>query len=182
MRLFVAIDLAPSIVESLSEMRGELEPYAGNLRWVRSESIHLTLKFLGEVPQPRLGAIEDRLGTIRRAAFKVSVSSVGFFPNIGAARVLWVGVSSNAVEQLAADVDEQMIELDFLPERRKFKPHLTLARSRGNGRINPKLVQAADRFRNSDFGEFTVDRFHLYESRLNPSGAVYKKLGDYRLE
>jgi 2'-5' RNA ligase len=181
-RLFVAIDLAPSIVRSLSEMRNELEPHTSKLRWVRSESLHLTLKFLGEASPRPLGAIEDRLGRIRGAAFKVSVSGVGFFPNIKAPRMLWAGVSSKAVEQLAADVDKQMVELDFPPERRKFTPHLTLARSRGNGHINPELVQAVERIRNSEFGDFTADRFHLCESRLHPSGAVYKKLGDYRLE
>ena len=163
-------------------MRSELEPHTSRLRWVRSESLHLTLKFLGEVSPRPLEAIDDRLERIRRAAFKVSVSGVGFFPNIKAPRVLWAGVSSKAVEQLAADVDQQMVELDFPPERRKFTPHLTLARSRGNEHINPELVQAAERFRNREFGDFTADRFHLYESRLQPSGAVYKKLGDYPLE
>ena len=182
MRLFVAIDLPLSIVESFSGIREELEPHSRNLRWVRSESIHLTLKFLGEVSPPRLVPIEVQLGRIRRAAFKLSVSGVGFFPNIKAPRVLWVGVSSQAVERLAADVDKPMSELGFPPDRRKFTPHLTLARSRGKGHMNPKLVQAAGRFRDSDFGEFTADRFHLYESRLDPSGAVYKKLDDYRLE
>lgn len=182
MRLFVAIDLPTLVVRSLSEIRGELEPHTSKLRWVRPESIHLTLKFLGEVSPPRLGAIEDSLARIRGAAFKVSISGVGFFPNNRAPRVLWAGVASEALGHLAGEVDAQMIALDVPPQRRKFTPHLTLARSRGDGRMNPDLVQAVERFRNSDFGEFTANRFHLYESRLDPSGAIYKKLGAYPLE
>ena len=160
---------------------GLLEPHSSNLQWVRPESMHLTLKFLGEVSLLRLETIADRLGTIRRAAFKVSVSGVGFFPNMRAPRVFWAGVASKHLEPLAAAVEKQMIELDFSPERRKFTPHLTLARSRRGGHMNPGLVQASEQFRKHEFGQFTVDRFHLYESRLGPSGAVYEKLTDYRL-
>ncbi len=74
-----------------------------------------------------------------------------------------------------------MIELDFPPERKTFTPHLTLARTRRDGPMSQTLVQAAQRFRNTVFGDFTADRFHLYESRLDSSGATYRKLADYRL-
>ena len=181
MRLFVAIDIAPSVVEALADLRKGLEPHGSNLRWVRPESMHLTLKFLGEVSTRQLMAIEDRLGTIRRAAFKVSVSGVGFFPNRWAPRVFWAGVSAKHLEALAVAVEKQMIELEFPPDRRKFTPHLTLARSTRDGRVNPNLVRTSDRFQNSEFGEFTADRFHLYESQIDPSGAVYRKLHAYPL-
>ena len=181
MRLFVAIDLTQSIVDSLKELRRQLEPLAGNARWVRRESMHLTLKFLGEVSTTRLDSVKERLTTIQRSAFKVTVSGVGFFPNVRAPRVFWVGVGSQDLEQLARDIEKRMTELDFPRERRKFTPHLTLARSRRDGRMNRNMVQAAEKFRDQDFGMFTADRFYLYESQLNPSGAIYKKLDDYPL-
>ena len=175
------MDLTRSIVDSFEELRRQLEPLAFNTRWVRPESMHLTLKFLGEVSTTRLDSVKERLTTIERSAFKVTVSGVGFFPNMRVPRVFWVDVGSQGLEQLARDVDNQMTELDFPRERRKFTPHLTLARSRRDGRMNRDMVQAAEKFRNHDFGIFTADRFHLYESQLDPSGAIYKKLGDYPL-
>ena len=175
------MDLTQSIVDSFEELRQQLDPLAGNARWVRPESMHLTLKFLGEISTTRLDSVKERLTSIQRSAFKVTVSGVGFFPNMRVPRVFWVGVGSQGLEQLARDVDRQMTELDFPRELRKFTPHLTLARSRRDGRMNHNMVQAAEKFRDHDFGIFTADRFHLYESQLDPSGAIYKKLDDYPL-
>lgn len=175
------MDLTQSVIESLCELRLELEPQTGKARWVRPESMHLTLKFLGEVFPPRLDSIRERLGAIRRSAFKVTVSGVGFFPNTRVPRVFWAGVLSEDLEKLAEDVEKQMAELDFPRQRRKFTPHLTLARNRKDGRMNRNMVQAAEQFLDRDFGTFTADRFHLYESQLKQSGAIYKKLDDYPL-
>ena len=179
MRLFIATELPSSVIESISEVRKDLTTKTEKARWVRGESMHLTLKFLGEVAPNRVSALDGRLETIRRPAFKVSISGVGFFPNERAPRVFWAGVSSEDLERLAAEIAQQTAELDFPVERRKFSPHLTLARSRRNVRMEPKLVQAAEGFRNRNFGVFTTDRFYLYESQLEPGGAIYTKLREY---
>ena len=128
--MFVALDPALSVVRSVSEVQSKLKPYADSLKWMRPESMYLTLKFLEEVSPPRLRAVEHRLEAIRRPAFKVSVSGVGFFPDTQSPQVLWTGVSSTALARLAGEVDRQMVALNFPPEYRKFMPHLTLASSR----------------------------------------------------
>ena len=180
MRLFIATDLPSSVIESISEVRKDLTTKPEKARWVRPESMHLTLKFLGEVAPDRVSALDGRLETIRRPAFQVSISGVGFFPNERAPRVFWAGVSSQDLERLATEIEQQMAELDFPAERRRFSPHLTLARSRRNVRIEPKLVQEAERFRNREFGMFTTDRFYLYESQLESGGVIHTKLREYR--
>ncbi len=114
------MDLTQSVIESFEELRRHLELLAGNARWVRPESMHLTLKFLGDVSTTRLDSVKERLATIQRSAFKVTVSGVGFFP-MRAPRVFWVGALSEDLEQLARDVEKQMIELDFPRERRNLR-------------------------------------------------------------
>ena len=162
-------------------MRETLSDGDISVRWVRNESMHLTLKFLGEVSEERLGVIGDSLRRIAVPRFGVTIREIGFFPNARSPRVFWAGVGSEALIQLETEVEECMAELGFGPSRRQFSPHLTLARARGCNRIGPKLVESARAFRHQDFGYFETDRFALYRSRLEPSGAVYSRLDEYVL-
>ena len=182
LRLFIAVDLPTPMARSVSEVRRELESLDGPLRWVRPALMHLTLKFLGQVKSARVQAIDRSLETVRASAFKVSVSGVGFFPNVRAPRILWAGVVSEDLENLAGEIETRMVETGFPPERRKFTPHLTLARTRGSSPVRRDTVLAAERSRDRSFGEFTVDCFHLYESQLHPAGAIHTKIHEYLLE
>jgi 2'-5' RNA ligase len=182
MRLFIATDLPASLLQTIADVQQQLSQVTESARWVRPESMHLTLKFLGEVVHGRLEAIDERLRRIRSQPFKVRVSGVGFFPNGRSPRVFWVGIESPDLRGLAARVDEQTVELGFPSEKRPFRPHLTLARSRGNRRLDSALVGESVRFSEWGFGTFTTDRFCMYQSMLRPKGAVYEKLFEYRLD
>jgi 2'-5' RNA ligase len=181
MRLFIATDLPEQVIESLSVMREQVGSAHDRVRWVPSESLHLTLKFLGEVPDKRIRRIDESLKCIQISRFEVEVAGVGFFPNEHAPRVFWAGVRSTTLVQLADKVGGLMVELGFKSERRPFRPHLTLARARGNARIEGRFVEQARSFRDREFGTLETDRFFLYESQLGPSGAVYTRLGEYQL-
>ncbi len=179
MRLFLGTDIPTAALESVLAMRHELEPLTDSARWVRPTSMHLTLKFLGEVAEGRLSGIDERLQGIRWDAFKVSVSGVGFFPNRRAPRVFWAGVSSSRLAEFAGRLDRCMVEEGFGGEKRDFNPHLTLARSRRDRRIDRVLVEAAEHFADHEFGSFETDRFFLYRSRLEPGGAIYDRMFEY---
>ena len=182
MRLFIATDLPADVLAAVAEIHEELEDRVRPVRWVRTESMHLTLKFIGEVSEERAGAIAAGLALVREPAVRVAVSGVGFFPNERAPRVFWAGVVSEGLPPLAAAIEKRMAALGFEPERRAYNPHLTLARARGDGRLDRGLVEAAASMKDRAFGEFTADRFYLYESRLERSGAVYTKMREYPLE
>lgn len=152
-----------------------------SVRWVRDDSLHVTLKFLGAVPESRVEAIDESLASIRRPPFRVEVTGVGFFPNPRFPRVFWAGVVSDGLRELAGVVDRRMAELGFRAERRQIRPHLTLARSRGSSRIDAALVDRARSSRDHEFGRFQCDRFYLYASRLEASGAIHTRLRAYVL-
>ena len=181
MRLFIAAKVPRTVVASISALRERLDPERSGARWVRPESLHLTLKFLGEVDPSRLEGIGEGLDQIRRAAFNVVVSGVGFFPNERSPRVFWLGIQSDGLEQLARDVEIRMVEAGFPPDERAFEPHLTLARRPRQGRIARQLVEAAGRLPDEALGTFRVESYHLYQSHLERSGATYTILGSYPL-
>ena len=182
MRLFIATDLPASLIQTIAGVQEQLRQVTESARWARPDSMHLTLKFLGEVAPGRLEAVDERLRRIRTQPFKVRASGVGFFPNGRAPRVFWVGIVSPDLRDLAARVDEQTVDLGFPSEKRPFSPHLTLARSRGNRRLDSALVGESGRFSTREFGAFTADRFCMYQSMLRPAGAIYEKLFEYRLD
>jgi 2'-5' RNA ligase len=178
MRIFIAIDLPDSLRESLGGVQRELRPSAPNARWVAPESIHLTLRFLGEVPAARVEEAAGALTGLSWKPFEIHARSIGFFPGERSPRVLWVGLAASSLEELAAEIDARMERLGFEPERRAFRPHLTLARSRET-RLTSELTRAAQRFEDFEFGSFVANSMVLFESVLKPGGAVYRKLREY---
>ena len=180
MRTFIAIDLPSEIRDALSSLQRDLKTVTTSARWVAPESIHLTLKFIGEIQDHRVDEIDTELQGLSWKPFPVSVRGAGFFPGSRSPRVFWAGMEASTMDGLAQEIDTRMERLGFEKEKRAFRPHLTLARAR-DMRLDTALVVAAARFENEEFGAFTVDRFHLIQSTLKPTGAVYTKLKEYRL-
>src|SRR5262249_43289479 len=153
---------------------------SGSARWVAPESIHITLRFLGEVPEKRIDDIDAELKGLTWKPFTITVRGVGFFPGTRSPRVLWAGLEAPTMEGLAEQLDTRMERLGFEKEKRAFRAHITLARAKNN-RIDSSLVSGAAKFEEHDFGSFTVDRVFLFKSTLKPSGAVYEKLKEFVL-
>lgn len=184
MRLFVAIDLTPEIRAALAELIDELRPLSAAVRWVKPEGMHVTLKFIGEAPEAKLEAIRACLGQVHTAApVDIEVRNVGFFPNQRRPRVFWVGIAATPnLAQLAAQVETTLAGLGIPREKRTFVPHLTLGRIRpapealgGLGRLQKKIAALAKR----GFGHLTATEFYLYQSKLSPKGAEYRKLASF---
>ena len=176
MRLFTAVDLSPEVQESLARLLDALQPSA-SLRWSRIENLHLTLKFIGEWPEPELGALQEALrGVPRPAPFDTRVSGLGYFPNERAPRVFWAGVQApDELVRLAGDIEQALAPLGVAAERRPYSPHLTLARIQPGTPLD-RFRQAVQGLPTQDFGVFRSDRFHLYLSRPGPSGSVYTRI------
>ena len=181
MRVFIAIELPEDIRRALADIQRQLRPVTSSARWVPAESIHLTLKFLGEVPETRIVDIDESLAGLTWLPFQVNVSGVGFFPGARSPRVLWAGLTASTMADLALELDARMERFGFDKEKRAFRPHITLARAKDT-RFDAALVEHARRFEEFSFGSFTVDRCFLFQSTLKGPGAVYTKLKEYILD
>jgi RNA 2',3'-cyclic 3'-phosphodiesterase len=188
MRLFVALDIDEAIQQRLDDYVRTLLPRFPGVRFVRSSTYHITLKFLGEVQQAE--AVRERLREVRSPGFPISVGGVGFFPDARAPRVFWAGVDAPALPSLALGIGQSLEALGFAQES-SFHPHLTLARS-GSGRPRPvrgerppqAFAQMARIVASSpapEFGTMTAREFFLYESRLSSGGPLYRKLEAFEL-
>jgi 2'-5' RNA ligase len=189
-RTFVAIELTDDLLKSLSRLQERLERQTphGAVRWVRPEGVHLTLKFLGDVPTTRVPRIAEAVASACRggAPFSFDVAGLGCFPNPSRPRVLWVGVEepTGALARLHKALERELAGIGFAPERRPFKPHLTLGRVRrkvnrsDRGRLGA-LVAESDVGR---LGGMTVASVSLIRSDLRPTGAVYTELARATLQ
>jgi RNA 2',3'-cyclic 3'-phosphodiesterase len=178
MRLFIAVELPPEIRSALGDLQRDLKSSAGNARWVAPDSIHVTLKFLGEVVEEQIKDIDHALAGLSWKPFTLTVRGLGFFPGARSPRVLWAGLEAPTLAALAEQIDIRMERAGFDREKRAFRPHVTLARAR-DARIDSLLVQGAGKYQDVEFGSFVVDRFFLYKSTLRASGAVHEKRKEY---
>jgi RNA 2',3'-cyclic 3'-phosphodiesterase len=192
MRVFVGLDIPDQIRTAISRYMDGLRNFAPDVRWVRPESFHVTLKFIGEQKPEQVEEIKQQLATIQAAPFGIAFHDTGFFPNAKRPRVFWVGIHApDALPALAAGVDEAVARVGVPREEKGFQPHLTLSRS-GSGRPHSKsgdrpdtklarLAAKLPSLPQPDFGTMTAREFYLYESKLSPSGARYFKLQAFPL-
>jgi 2'-5' RNA ligase len=193
MRLFIALDIPQQIRDRIAQFQSGLKALAPEPRWVSTESFHITLKFIGELPSEKIEGLKQALAQVHSQTFDVAFRNYGFFPNARSARVLWVGIEApELLPQLAAAVDAATHTLGIPREEHELKPHLTLARS-GSGRPQrgrndspnqrfARVDQHLQQFPAPDFGTMTATEFFLYESKLSPRGAQYTKLARFPLK
>jgi 2'-5' RNA ligase len=180
MRLFVALEIPSAVRENLAELLKSLRAASPQTRWVRPENLHVTLKFIGEVPEARLAAIRSALAGAHSAQPVVlDFRGLGFFPNEKHPRVLWAGIeTSENLKTLAADIEKATETLGIPQEQRPFSPHLTLARFE-LPRLPEQLRAGIQENAGRDFGSLRTNQFHLIESKLKPSGAEYTTLESF---
>lgn len=189
MRLFVALDIDQEIRSHIASFMSEMRTLAPAVRWVQPESLHVTLKFIGERPDASVKDIENALGEISAKPVQLSFRGAGFFPTEKSARVFWIGIEADAaLAELAAQIERSLVPLGISAEKRAFSPHLTLARA-GNGSGTPGR-QKGDRpnrhfsalqaklsaIPSPDFGTMNAAEFFLYRSQLSSRGAQYTKI------
>src|SRR5262249_19033999 len=132
MRIFVALDIEESIRERISRFLDGVRAFAPEARWVRPESLHVTLKFIGEKPDEEVDRVKQALASVRAAPVSMTFGSYGFFPTARSARVFWLGLETGPeLADLAGTIDQSTAALGIPKEERPFSPHLTLARSGG---------------------------------------------------
>ena len=187
MRVFWAIELSPEIRSALREFQNGIRNRLPAISWVKPESLHLTVKFLGEIGEEQLSSIQQVVedGVMGCSPFYLKVEGVGGFPNIKQPRVLWVGVSGDveSLQNLANRVEHGLIPLGFPAESKAFRGHLTLARiKQGNREVGTALAKSQFLDQQNIFGVLRVHTLSLFRSELKPTGAVYHRLKEIQLK
>jgi 2'-5' RNA ligase len=186
MRLFVAIDFPVGLRRTLQRVCREISPSLANVRWTRPESLHLTLKFLGDTAAEHVPDVRDALSAAlqSRPAGSFSLAGLGAFPNERRPTVVWAGIADGVdwLAGLAASVDAALVPLGFPPEKRPFQPHVTLGRVRPGTRWPAEAAKREFAARAEQaFGELAADTVVLYASTLAPTGAIHEPLDRYSL-
>jgi 2'-5' RNA ligase len=181
-RCFFAVDLADEVRRAVVTARRELEGAGAEVRWSRPESLHVTLKFLGDVEAERIAAVAAAAESVvsGEAPFVMRAVGMGGFPSLERPRVLWAGLEAAALARLATALDAALAGLGLAAKEEPFRPHLTLGRVRSLRRFGP-LRAALERMGKRDFGVSRVDRIVLYRSHLQPGGSVYEQLASLAL-
>ena len=183
-RTFIAIELDQSIRDDLTRLQERLRGEApqGSVRWVRPAGIHLTLKFLGDVPADQIGEITRALQKSCQgfAPFSLSCGGLGCFPNPKRPRVVWVGIQeeTGTLARLKKAIEESVAPLGYHTEKRRFSPHLTLGRvqKRASSDERRRLGELVGVSELGTLGQMEVRSVNLMRSDLRPSGAIYTPL------
>ncbi len=188
MRVFIAINIDEQIRKALGklqdELRGKADVKKGDVKWVNPQSMHLTLKFFGEIKDQQVVEVCNITKEVanRHESFELDVETVGFFGG-KSARVLWVGTGQGCdnLLQLQGDLERQLDSAGWPKETRKFSGHLTLCRIR-NSKAGIKLAQMTEGYKDFRLGTMPADSVTVYQSQLMPKGPVYTVLGNYGLQ
>ncbi|MFC1555996.1 RNA 2',3'-cyclic phosphodiesterase [candidate division KSB1 bacterium] len=177
-RTFIAVEIPETVKNEIADFQNALRKEHFSIRWVRPENLHLTLKFIGDIPE---SLVEDiKTGVFERGSlyspFEVSLKGTGVFPTIKRPKVFWAGITQGRDElsTLAEKTENALVKFGIEKDRRPFKPHLTIGRIK-----DPRETSGIVRHISVDFFTgipFTVDRMIFMRSILKPSGAEYSPL------
>ena len=195
MRLFIALDIDEAVRERIARFVEGVSGFAAGARWMRPESLHVTLKFIGEQPEPVVDQIKQALSNVSASTAEIQFRGYGFFPTARSARVFWVGIEAGPqLATLAAAIDDKTAALGIPKEDRAFSPHLTLGRGAGGSgsarrhktdgpnRAFQGLQEKLSVLPPLEFGTMTARTFFLYQSQLSPKGSKYTKLAAFDLK
>lgn len=178
MRTFIAIEIPELVKSELVKLQAELRRTGAEVNWSNPESIHLTLRFLGETEERRLEEVKQLCANIAAEfqPFTLQVKDTGCFPNFRQPRVLWIGLAGEMeiAAQLQKRLEDGATALGFRQEDKPFKPHLTIGRLKSGKNVKP-LVAKADMYRLPELS-FEVSEIALFKSELLPAGARYTVL------
>jgi len=181
-RTFIAIPLNSHIREVLIETQDHLKKLDCNIKWVKPENIHLTLKFLGDVKQKRIDTIKQILDDLFRDTdpLTMELTQVGAFPNIDHPRILWIGLNDNdqSLAQIVSNLENNLGKAGFKKEDKPFSPHITIGRIRSPKNLKP-LSEAINNYSLPDGIAQTIDHTVLYQSTLTSQGPIYEILQDF---
>jgi len=182
-RTFIALELPDELKAALARMQKIFMQSSAGVKWVRPESIHLTLKFLGATSMEQVDKVCGVLDHLTRdaAPFSFDASGMGAFPNSRNPKVIWAGLQiENRLKAFQEELETALVCMGFAAEDRPFAPHLTLGRLK-DGLARKDIAGLIEQFSSERFGRFEADHIIFFKSELKPSGPVYTAIKDITL-
>jgi 2'-5' RNA ligase len=183
-RTFIAVELDTAVRARADELIHILRAAEADVKWVETQNLHLTLQFLGEVPEQMISAVCKAVeqGAAQVQPFDLEVRGAGAFPNSNRPRTLWIGADAGCdqMAELHDYVALELSELGFQDEDRKFQTHLTIGRTR-SGKNVMQLGQLLKQHADFDAGQMCVEKVTVFSSQLQRGGPTYEVLGAARL-
>lgn len=183
-RAFIACEIPETVLDRISEIQDKLKDLGADVSWTKISGIHITLKFLGDIEEGTIDKVDAAITDASKGQlpFEIEIRGSGAFPNLKNPRVIWLGIEdkTKGLLRLQQPLEDGLKALGFEPEKREFRPHLTLGRVKGF-KGNERLSLAVSDLKDIEIGSFPVDRVILYKSELRPTGAVYTKLREIKL-
>ena len=185
-RSFVAVPLPRPVQKNVAGLIERLREPGDGVKWVPTDNLHLTLKFLGEVDNTEIPEVCNVLRNVIDSyhPFELNFVGTGGFPNLSRPRVVYVGVEdpSGSLRSMVAELERALADLGFKPEPRDYQPHLTLGRARGSSRrIGEELIQRLASQGQNVFGDMTVESVQLMASFLDKAGPTYQVMDTIQL-
>ncbi len=185
-RSFIAVPLAPDVRRGAVRLIERLSQQGDGIKWVPTDNLHLTLKFLGEVDNVDVPRVCDVLHRVVEQfdPFELDFAGTGGFPDIDRPRILFAGVAdqSGSLCRLVGQLETELAELRFKPEPRDYRPHLTLGRTRGGSRrASADVVQRLKDQSQTDLGHMVVDTVQIFASFLDKRGPTYQVMDTVEL-
>lgn len=179
LRAFLAVPVPTAVCDVVTNVIAEIAPSISGVRWVEPEGLHITLKFFGEIEELQTVEISRCVQRVaaNHAPFDIALAGLGAFPAIDRPRTLWAGVTDGAdsLIKLQTELEDELDELGYKPERRRYHPHLTIGRVReksGMSALTTELQSRAD----IPLGQATIDKAIFYSSELRRDGPIYTPL------
>jgi len=193
MRLFVAVIVEDRLRQKISSVQQELKGVLFNIKPVEEVNIHLTLRFLGELPEERLSELESCLGGIQEyPVFEMTLKGVGAFPSVKSPRVVWVGCENpgGTLPKIYRTLEDNIVKMGLPADDHEFQAHITIARNkfpsaRGGsafgGKYNKGVEDLINKYAGRELGKQIVNRITLFQSVLTLNGPIYTNIRDFNL-
>ncbi|MEM3522714.1 MAG: RNA 2',3'-cyclic phosphodiesterase [Candidatus Bathyarchaeia archaeon] len=177
-RSFIAFDIDdPSIKNRFIEIQNELIKAGAKVKLVEPQNIHITLRFLGEIPKALVEKVKNEMVNIDFKAFDVEFKGLGAFPSLNRINVIWIGIKKGEekLKEIFNQLENRLRKLGFSPDPKGFSPHITIARVKSRENIE-KLIKILKEKKEHHFGIMKLDSLRLKKSTLTPKGPIYDTL------
>ena len=181
-RSFISVDLDdPDINTRISKAQHDLEQTGASLKLVSAEILHLTLRFLGEIPQSTVQKVIEAMDGLRFQPFEIQFSGLGVFPNPRRISVVWVGIVSGKeqLDSIFRELEPRLRQIGLPPDNKGFSPHMTIARVK-SGVNKEALARCVESMRGMEFGRFEASSVRLKRSVLTPKGPQYTTIHEVK--